>query len=71
LRDEIGHVAVGNHWFAWLCAQRGLEPVATYAALAAQYKAPPLRGPFNMEAREAAGFSKAELEALLQGAAAV
>lgn len=69
LRDEIGHVAIGNRWFAWLCAKRGLEPVATYAALAAQYKAPPLRGPFNMQAREAAGFSKAELEALLQGAA--
>lgn len=64
LRDEIGHVAIGNRWYAWLCATRGLEPVATYAALAAQYKAPPLRGPFNLEARRAAGFSEAELDAL-------
>jgi uncharacterized ferritin-like protein (DUF455 family) len=64
LRDEIGHVAIGNHWYAWLCAQRRLEPVAAYAALALQYKAPPLRGPFNLEARRAAGFSERELQAL-------
>ncbi|MGH8808571.1 MAG: ferritin-like domain-containing protein, partial [Noviherbaspirillum sp.] len=30
LRDEIGHVAIGNRWFGWLCASRGLEPVGTY-----------------------------------------
>jgi uncharacterized ferritin-like protein (DUF455 family) len=64
LRDEIGHVAIGNRWFGWLCASRGLEPVSTYAALAIKYKAPPLRGPFNMQARKAAGFSDAELAAL-------
>lgn len=65
LRDEIGHVAIGNRWFGWLCATRGLEPVATYADLAARYKAPPLRGPFNLDARRAAGFSEAELAALV------
>ena len=65
LRDEIGHVAIGNRWYGRLCAERNLDPIATYAELAVQYKAPPLRGPFNMEAREAAGFSKAELAALL------
>jgi uncharacterized ferritin-like protein (DUF455 family) len=64
LRDEIGHVAVGNRWYAWLCDVRGLEPIATYAQLAAQYRAPPLRGPFNLAARRAAGFSDAELAAL-------
>ncbi|MES2536888.1 MAG: ferritin-like domain-containing protein [Pseudomonadota bacterium] len=64
LRDEIGHVAVGNRWYAWLCAARGLDPVLTYAALATRYKAPPLRGPFNLEARRAAGFSEEELAAL-------
>ena len=61
LRDEIGHVAVGNHWYGVLCAQRGLDPVATYAALAEQHGAPRLRGPFNLEARRAAGFSEEEL----------
>ena len=64
LRDEIGHVAIGNRWYGWLCRQRGLEPVATYASLALRYKAPPLRGPFNMEARRAAGFSELELAQL-------
>jgi uncharacterized ferritin-like protein (DUF455 family) len=67
LRDEIGHVATGNRWYAWLCTERGLEPVATYALLAAQYKAPALRGPFNLDARRAAGFSEDELIALQQG----
>lgn len=64
LRDEIGHVATGNRWFHWLCQQRGLEPVATYAGLAADYAAPKLRGPFNLPARRAAGFSEEELAAL-------
>jgi uncharacterized ferritin-like protein (DUF455 family) len=66
LADEVGHVAIGNHWYGWLCAARGLEPVATYAALARRYGAPRLRGPFNLDARRAAGFSEAELVALQQ-----
>ena len=64
LRDEIGHVAIGNHWFRWLCAERGLEPVQTYAELAKQYRAPTLKGPFNIEARLAAGFKPEEIAAL-------
>jgi uncharacterized ferritin-like protein (DUF455 family) len=64
LRDEIGHVAIGNRWYGWLCEQRGLEPVATYARFAAEYQAPVMRGPFNLEARRAAGFSEVELAAL-------
>ncbi|MFZ3018932.1 MAG: ferritin-like domain-containing protein, partial [Gallionella sp.] len=67
LRDEIGHVAIGNRWYAWLCERRELEPIAAYARLAAEHKAPPLRGPFNLEARRAAGFSEQELAALLIG----
>ena len=65
LRDEIGHVAIGNHWFNWLCEQRGLEPIATYEELAIQYSAPKLRAPFNIEARLKAGFTEAEIEKLL------
>ncbi|PFH08237.1 uncharacterized ferritin-like protein (DUF455 family) [Collimonas sp. PA-H2] len=66
LRDEIGHVAIGNRWYGWLCQHRQLEPLAAFAALAVQYKAPILRGPFNLEARRAAGFSEQELLALQQ-----
>ena len=64
LRDEIGHVAVGNRWYNWLCEQRGLEPIVTYARLAAEYQAPVMRGPFNLAARRAAGFSELELAEL-------
>lgn len=66
LRDEIGHVAIGNRWFAYLCQQRALEPIACYRSLAKQFRAPQMRAPFNMEARRAAGFSEEELQALLQ-----
>jgi len=66
LRDEIGHVATGNRWYGWLCAQRGLDPVATYAELTLKYQAPKLKKPFNLDARRAAGFSEAELT-VLQG----
>ena len=33
LRDEIGHVAIGNYWYKRLCAEQGREPVACYAEL--------------------------------------
>jgi uncharacterized ferritin-like protein (DUF455 family) len=62
LHDEIGHVEIGNRWYRYLCEQRGLEPLATYAALALHYQAPVLKGPFNIEARRLAGFTDAELE---------
>ncbi len=65
LRDEIGHVAIGNYWFNWLCEQRRLEPIATYDNLAKKYKAPKLRRPFNLEARRKAGFSETELALLV------
>lgn len=64
LRDEIGHVGIGNRWYGHLCRQRGLEPVATYQRLSQTHFAPPLRGPFNLSARRAAGFSEAELTEL-------
>ena len=62
--DEIGHVAIGNRWYAHLCAERGLEPVATFRRLLREYNAPKLRGPFDLVSRQAAGFSAAELEML-------
>lgn len=60
-RDEIGHVAIGSRWFAWLCAERGLVPAETFRQLLAEYDAPPLRPPFNLAARGRAGFSPEEL----------
>ena len=62
LRDEVGHVEIGNRWYRHLCAQRGLEPQAAYDELALRYEAPVLKGPFNLEARRRAGFTEAELK---------
>ncbi len=61
LCDEIGHVAIGNRWFNWLCKARSLEPISAYADLAKQYEAPSPRKPFNHQARLAAGFTEQEL----------
>lgn len=64
LHDEIGHVLVGNRWFNFLCVKDNLSPIATYRELAEKYRAPTLRGPFNFDAREQAGFTSEELEIL-------
>jgi uncharacterized ferritin-like protein (DUF455 family) len=66
LRDEIGHVLIGNHWFRFLCNAASLDPHPAYTRLAEQYHAPKLRGPFNLEARRDAGFDEAELRALAE-----
>lgn len=68
LADEIGHVAVGNRWYAWLCQRAQRDPLQTYRELAAQHRAPQPRGPFNLAARRAAGFTDEELDALQQQA---
>ena len=64
LRDEVGHVAIGNHWFNFLCDKASLSPIATYRELARKYSAPILKPPFNMEARKRAGFTEEELNLL-------
>ena len=61
LRDEIGHVAVGNRWYGWLCARQGIEPLGHYRRLAREHSAPRLKPPFNDAARLAAGFSAQEM----------
>ncbi|HTH59107.1 MAG TPA: ferritin-like domain-containing protein, partial [Paraburkholderia sp.] len=65
LRDEVGHVRIGNHWFRHLCRERGVDPHAAWRDLAVRYHAPRLRGPFNFDARRSAGFDDAELDALV------
>ncbi len=62
LVDEVGHVEIGNRWYFSLCEERGLEPIATYDELTVRYKAPVLKGPFNIEGRRQAGFTEAELQ---------
>ena len=64
LREEIAHVAAGSRWFEYLCAERGLDPQATFIALIREFAPNAVRGPFNLAARAAAGFRAAEMAAL-------
>ncbi|NOT89100.1 MAG: ferritin-like domain-containing protein [Lysobacter sp.] len=64
LREEVGHVAAGSRWYRWCCEREGVEPEATFRRLLTEYGRGVLYGPFNLEARSAAGFSEAELMAL-------
>ncbi len=66
LRDEVGHVAIGNHWFRWLCDRAGLDPIAQYRVLYRRHEAPRLKAPFNLDARARAGFTDEELRDLQQ-----
>lgn len=58
-RDEIGHVAVGQRWFAHVCARRGLEAGPAYAAALARIALARPHPPFNEAARRAAGLAPA------------
>lgn len=66
LRDEIGHVAIGNHWFKNQCDLADLDPIQAFEMSLLQYCAPKPRAPFNYPAREQAGFSEQELAWLQQ-----
>jgi len=65
LRDEVGHVAIGNRWYKWLCERDGLDPITLYPQLVERYSAPKLYPPFNEEARKQAGFTAEEIAWLI------
>lgn len=67
LREEIGHVAIGNHWYRFVCERDKLDAEQHYAVLVRRYEAPRLKPPFNTAARRAAGFSDAEMDWLQHG----
>jgi uncharacterized ferritin-like protein (DUF455 family) len=64
LREEVAHVAAGSHWFRWCCERIGVEPAPRFRELLAEYARAVLFGPFNFEARSAAGFDEEELALL-------
>ncbi|MCF6323294.1 MAG: ferritin-like domain-containing protein [Gammaproteobacteria bacterium] len=64
LRDEIGHVKIGSRWFKYFCDERSLNPENTFRKLIDDYFIGELRGPFDYELRQQAGFSIEELKAL-------
>jgi len=67
LRDEIGHVHIGNRWYEYFCTQRGVDPADEFQKLLKQYGASSPRPPFHIAARRAAGFSEKELRYLEAG----
>jgi uncharacterized ferritin-like protein (DUF455 family) len=65
LREEVPHVAAGTRWFRFCCAREARDPETTFAELLREYVPTGLRGPFNLDARRAAGFAESELAGLL------
>lgn len=66
LREEIAHVAAGSRWFRWYCERQGVEPGPRFRELLTEHARGSVRGPFNRQARTAAGFDAEELTALEQ-----
>ncbi len=64
LAEEVGHVAIGNRWYHWLCQRDGIDPQHFYEIAAHKHGAPKPRPPFNLAARRLAGFTESEISAL-------
>ena len=64
--DEIGHVRIGSDWFVHHCQRRNLEPQDTFLHCVETHLHGELRGPFNLTARQKAGFTESELAYLNQ-----
>jgi uncharacterized ferritin-like protein (DUF455 family) len=62
--DEIGHVGAGRRWFEWECARQDKPPIPTYHELVRRYFRARLKRPFNILARDLAGFAAAFYEPL-------
>jgi uncharacterized ferritin-like protein (DUF455 family) len=62
LFEEVGHVAIGNYWYRWLCEREGLDAIAHYKKIALEFGAPRLKPPLNIAARLKAGFVVDELQ---------
>jgi len=67
LAEEVRHVAIGTHWFNFCCEREHKPPLETFLELLESRFTGSIRGPFNLEARFEAGFSKDEMKALMAG----
>lgn len=65
LSNDICHVAIGKFWYRRLCAERQLQPVASYACGPKNMAFPRFKGRRNLEARRHAGFDQTELKLAL------
>lgn len=57
LQDEIGHVAIGNRWFRFLCHESGTNPVEAFHGLVRAHFRGAVKPPFNDSARLQAGLT--------------
>jgi uncharacterized ferritin-like protein (DUF455 family) len=64
-KDEVEHVAIGTRWFRYVCKERRLKPTETFFSLVEKYFSKGIGGGLNLDAREKAGFSEAEIKILL------
>ena len=64
LEEEVGHVAIGTNWFHYCCELVGKKPLPTFLELLEERYGGVLRGPFNLKARLAAGFTEEEMSRL-------
>ena len=62
--DEIGHVAVGQRWFAYCCDRAGEAPVWAFHTLVRRYFKGNLKPPFNRASRDRAGLPHGYYEPL-------
>jgi uncharacterized ferritin-like protein (DUF455 family) len=62
--EEIGHVEIGTRWFRHVCVERELAPEPTFRRLLLKHFPNGLHGPFNLDARNQAGFSETEMRYL-------
>ena len=63
-QEEIGHVAIGSHWFKYCCEQQNLNMKETFLALIKQHMNNAIRGPFDEWSRLQAGFTEEEMSDL-------
>jgi uncharacterized ferritin-like protein (DUF455 family) len=63
-QQEIGHVAIGRHWFDQLCRTQALEPEQVFHDRVRRCFKGSLKPPFNHAARAAAGLPAGYYEPL-------
>ncbi|MBF0220036.1 MAG: ferritin-like domain-containing protein [Gammaproteobacteria bacterium] len=61
LRDEVGHVALGDRWYRYCCQQRGIDAEPFFQEILQRYAESRPRPPLHLAARRQAGFSEWEL----------
>lgn len=64
-REEIGHVKIGTCWFNYACERQFLKPDEAFSNILDEYMQGVTFGPFDLESREKAGFSKQEMMDLM------